>query len=231
MKRVYEQVSVRPEEGGFAVTLDGKPVRTPASGRLVVPWRRLAEAIAEEWRAQDAELKPAEMRLTRLANTALDRIPSRRAAVVEETAGYAATDLLCYRAETPAELAQRQAEAWQPVVDWACERLGVRFVVTSGVIPARQPDAAVDSARAVIEAFNDFTLSAAHVATAACGSVLLALAVAERRLEGEAAWELSQLDETFQMERWGADAEAEARHAGLRAEVLAAASVMAIAHG
>ena len=224
MKRVYQDVAVVAGEGGFGVTLDGRPVRTPGRKPLGVASRALAEAIAAEWRAQGDKVEPATMPLTRLASTALDLVPERRPAIVGEVAGYAATDLVCYRAEAPAALVARQHAAWQPLLDWAAERFGAALAVTAGVLPQAQPGAALDALRRAVEAQDDLSLVALRAATAAAGSLVIALALLEGRIDAAEAFDISQLDETFQIERWGEDAEATRRRAALRDDLAQAAA-------
>ena len=203
-------------EGGFGVALDGKPVRTPGRKPLTVASRALAEAIAAEWRGQGDKIEPATMPLTRLASTALDLVPEHRPAIVGEVAGYAETDLVCYRAETPTELVERQHGAWQPLLDWAAERYGAALAVTAGVVPRPQPREALAALRRAVEAQDDQSLVALHAATVAAGSLVIGLALTEGRIDAAAAFDLSQLDETFQIERWGEDSEATRRRAALR---------------
>jgi chaperone required for assembly of F1-ATPase len=142
VKRFYGKAEVAERDGGFTVTLDGRPVRSPAKASLVLPTRMLAEAVASEWQSQEGEIRPKSMRLMRLANTAIDRVGRQRDAVIEEVAAYAGTDLVCYRAERPAALAARQRAAWQPLIDWVARRYDVHLVVTTGVMPVEQPPAA-----------------------------------------------------------------------------------------
>jgi chaperone required for assembly of F1-ATPase len=227
MRRFYERVSVSSGAGGHGVLLDGRPLRTPARRPLVAPTPELAEAIAEEWQAQGHAIRPDAMPLTRLASTALDRMPAQRGAAIEEVAGYAATDLLCYRADEPFDLVQRQQRAWQPLLDWAAEAHGVRLLATTSILPLEQPEEALGRLRALIEAMSDWPLIGMHAATTALGSVILGLALAERRLDPEQALAASLLDELFEIERWGIDAETEERHGVLRREVHAAAAFLA----
>ncbi|MGE5145245.1 MAG: ATP12 family chaperone protein [Candidatus Eiseniibacteriota bacterium] len=223
MKRIYKHVAVAAGEGGFGVTLDGRPVRTPGRAPLTVASRALAEAIAEEWRAQGDTVEPETMPLTRLASTALDLVPARRPAIVGEAAAYAGTDLVCYRAEAPVELVARQQAAWQPLLDWAAGRYGAALAVTTGVVPRPQPPEALAALRRAVEAEDDLSLVALHAATVAAGSLVIALALLEGRIDAAEAFALSQLDETFQIERWGEDSEATRRRAALRDDLAHAA--------
>ncbi len=231
MRRFYRQAEIARSKGGFTLALDGKPVRTPAGAALLLPTAALAEAVAEEWRAQGERIEPGSMPLSRLANTAIDRVAPRRAAVVAEIAAYAETDLVCYRAERPQELAARQIEAWEPLVRWAAERHGAMLRVTNGLTPEPQPEGALAALGAAVEAFDDLALAALQSATAAAGSLVIALALAEGRLDAEAAFRASALDEAFQAERWGEDAEAARRREEIRADLADAARFLALARG
>lgn len=227
MKRFYANAGVEERDGGFAVLLDGRPIRTPAGAPLVVPTRPLAETIAAEWAAQGETVQPATMPAMQLASTAIDRVATQREAIIAELMRYAETDLLCYQADKPAELVSRQAAVWQPVVDWAMLRFDAGLRVTTGILPVAQSAEALAALRRAVETYDEWRLCAVQSATAACGSLLLALAVAERRLSGEQAYEASQLDELFQTELWGEDAEAAQRRAILRKDVLAVEAFLA----
>ena len=228
MKRVYTTVETRSVGGGWGVALDGKPLRTPAKNELVLPSKALAAAIAAEWDAQREEIRPATMPLTRLAATAIDRTRAGRDLVVAETAGYADTDLLCYRADHPPALAARQGAVWQPLVDWASRRYGATLAVTKGVLPARQSPATLEAFAAIVAREDEFRLTALHTLTATCGSLVIALAVLDGRLDAAAAFAASQLDETFQIEAWGEDAEAAARRRNIAADIAATARFIAL---
>jgi chaperone required for assembly of F1-ATPase len=231
MKRVYDQVTIRPVEVGWGVALDGRPMRTPGKNQLVVPSDKLAEAIAAEWDAQQGEIRPTSMPLTRLAATAVDHTARQRGHVADEIAGYAGTDLVCYRADHPPALAARQHAAWQPLIDWATLRYDAALAVTSGVIPTRQSSAALKAFAAAVAAHDDFRLTALHALTTACGSLVIALAAMEGRIDAAEAFDASQLDETFQIEKWGEDAEAAARRKALAADIAAAARFIELLKG
>ena len=219
MKRVYECVAVMAADGGFAVELDGRPVKTPLRRPLVVPMRTLADAIAAEWDAQKARVDPHSMPLMRLAAMAIDVAGARRAEVVDQIADYGATDLVCYRAEAPPALVERHEAAWRPLVDWVMGSLGACLEVTRGVVPVAQPAQALDALRRAIERFDDWRLVALGSATTASGSLVVGLALAAGRIDAEEAWTASQIDETFQIERWGEDPEAAPRRAALRDQI------------
>jgi len=223
MRRVYKEATARPVERGWGVFLDGRRLRTPARRELTVPSRDLAEAIAAEWDAQETDIRPHTMPLTRLAATALDHTAARRDTIVNDIANYAGTDLVCYRAEQPPALAARQHAAWQPLIDWAAMRYDAGLAVTAGIVPTPQSPASLGAFAAAVAAFDDFCLTALQALTAACGSLVIALALAEGRLDAEAAFDVSQLDETFQIEAWGEDAEAMERRELLAQDIRAAA--------
>jgi len=223
VRRVYTRVEIAETSGGVGVTLDGKPLKTPGRRDLVLPTAGLAVAVAAEWDAQQQEIRPASMPLTRLAATAIDRVAVQHESISEEVAGYAATDLVCYRADHPPALAARQKAVWQPLIDWATLRYDAPLAVTTGVIPTGQPEASLKALAAAVAAQDDFRLAALHAATAACGSLVIALALLEGRLDADAAFSASQLDESFQIEEWGEDAEAAGRRRALAADIAATA--------
>ncbi len=228
MRRVYKQATTHPAEGGWAVALDGRAMRTPGRNELVVPSEALAAAIAAEWDSQQDEVRPMTMPLTRLAATAIDRTATQRDQIVAETANYAGTDLVCYRADHPPELGVRQQSAWQPLLDWATLRYDAALAVTSGVIPTGQSAASLKALAAAVAALDDFRLTALHTLTAACGSLVIALALLEGQVDAEAAFTASQLDETFQIEAWGEDAEAAERRRALAADIESAARFVSL---
>ncbi|HET8727246.1 MAG TPA: ATP12 family protein [Alphaproteobacteria bacterium] len=203
--------------------LDAKPLRTPARAPLVLPTRPLAEAIAAEWAAQEGQLRPGEMHRTQLAVTAIDRVAPNREAVIDEVTAYGGTDLLCYRAEAPLALAERQHAVWQPHLDWCAVAFDAPLAVTRGIIHRAQSEAALASLRRAVAAQDDLRLTALHTATVALGSLVLGLALIGRRIDAEEAFAASVLDEDFQIERWGEDAEAARRRAAIRAELAAIA--------
>jgi len=228
-KRFYKEVSVSETEAGFSVALDGRALRTPKGTPLVVASRPLAEAIAGEWAAQEATIRPHTMPLFRLAATAVDRIGGERRTIVDGIVAYAQTDLLCYRAEAPGDLVERQQAVWEPLLEWMVRTHGVVFSVTAGVIPVPQPAEVEPRLRRVFEACDDFELAAMSSVTAACGSVVLALALAGGHIGAEEAFAAAQLDETYQAEQWGTDEEALARREKLRKEIIAAHRFLALA--
>lgn len=222
MKRFYQRAEPAKRAGGYAITLDGKPIKTPGKRDLVVPSEALSAAIAEEWNTQESEVRAATMPLTRLATTTVDRVATQRDAIIQQTAGYAATDLVCYRATHPPGLTARQQAVWQPLIDWAVLRYDAPLVVTSGVIPKSQPAESLRALAAAVAEHDDFALTALHVATAACGSLIIALGLLEGQLDAQEAFAASQLDESFQIEVWGEDAEQAERRRALAADIQAA---------
>jgi chaperone required for assembly of F1-ATPase len=223
MKRFYRKAEPVQRASGLGITLDGKPIKTPGKRDLVVPNEALAAAVAEEWNAQQGEVRSATMPLTRLATTTVDRVATQRDAIIRQTANYAATDLVCYRAAHPPALAARQQAIWQPLIDWAVLRYDAPLVITSGVIPKSQPAASLRALASAVVEQDDFALTALHVATASCSSLIIALALFEGQLDAQQAFSASQLDESFQIEAWGEDAEQAERRRALAADIRAAA--------
>ncbi len=229
MKRFYKDVAVVDEApSGFAVHLDGRPVRTPLRRALNVPGAALADAIAVEWRDQGEQIDPDTMPFMRIAATAIDRASGDNEAFVDRIAGYAETDLVCYRAPSPQALVLRQSSAWEPLLDWAHEEFGVRLEATEGVTPLDQVPETLSHLREVVRGHDPFELAALGVATAASGSLVIALALMRAHIDAASACEASQLDEDFQNEIWGEDAEALERRALLKAELEQAAAFVAL---
>ena len=210
-KRFYETAAAVKADGGHGIALDGKPVRTPAGKPLAVPGAALADALAGEWAAQGETIDRETMPLTRLACTALDLVPERREDIVAEVAAYAGTDLVCYRTEEPPALARRQIAAWEPLVAWAAARYGARLAVTTAITPLAQTADALAALHRAVAAHDDFTLAGLSLAARSFGSLVIALALRERRLGAAEAAHASLVDERYQIERWGEDAELAAR--------------------
>jgi chaperone required for assembly of F1-ATPase len=224
MKRLYKTASAQAVEGGgYGIMLDAKRLLTPAKLPLVVPSHALAAAIAEEWQTQGDELRPHTMPLMRLASTAIDLVTKRHDDVVAEIAAYAGTDLLCYRADQPSELAARQHAIWQPLLDWATLRYDAPLTITAGIVPVTQPPASLHALAVAVAAYAPMRLVALHAITTATGSLIVALAVLEGELGADAAFAAAQLDENFQIERWGEDYEAADRRTALKADIATAA--------
>ena len=210
----------------FHILLDGKPVRTPAKRGLVLPARALADAVAAEWESQKARIDPVTMPLTRLANSAIDGVTGRETEVRADIARYAASDLVCYRAESPPELVRRQLQAWDPVLAWARDALGAHFLPAQGIMPVIQPAPAVASVARAAEVHEAFELAALHVMTTLMGSALLALAHARGHLTADDAWAAAHIDEDWQISQWGEDAEAKARREARWLEMQAASRLI-----
>lgn len=226
-KRFYETAAPVERPEGWSIALDGRPIRAP-SGRLLIAGPAVAAAIAAEWAAQGERIDPALMPTTRALNTAIDRIQPNRAAVEAEIAGYAETDLLCYRAYAPEALVAAQASSWDPLLDWASETLGIALQTITGVIPAPQPAASLAAAARAVGAETDLGLAALHELTTLAGSVIVALAVRRGRLSPDAGWRLSRIDEDHQAALWGRDAEADADAARKAAAFATAARIGAL---
>ena len=207
-KRFWQNARVEPCDGGFTVRLDARPVRTPAKAALVVPSLTMASAIAAEWQAQQGTIKPETMPVTRSANAALDKIAPQFAEVAELIAAYGASDLLCYRATGPAGLVARQAAAWDPMLAWAAEALAAPLAVTAGVTPITQPAASLARLTAKVHACTPVELAALHDLVMISGSLVLGLAVTHGHADARTIWQLSRIDEDWQIEQWGQDHEA-----------------------
>jgi chaperone required for assembly of F1-ATPase len=221
MKRFYKSASVGSADGAFQVLLDGKPLKAPSGASFNLPTRALAEAVAEEWSAAGETVELHGMLLTRLAFAAVDSVAKNRDHVVEQVVGFARSDLLSYRAEYPSALIVRQEAVWDPYLDWAAERYGARLVTASGIIHTPQPDAAIAALEKTVRARDDFALAALHAATTLTGSLVLALALIDAHQNADAIFAAATVDETFQAEKWGRDAEAEARRRGHARELAA----------
>jgi len=230
-KRFYQHVTVEKGEGGYVLHLDGRPVRTPAHRALATPAHGLGEALAAEWRAQREFINPAAMPLTRLANSIIDAVGNAPAPVAAEVEKYLGCDLLFYRADSPEGLIAAQSAAWDPVLDWAREALGARFICSAGLTFVQQPEVAIKAAAAAIPRDPDnsralWRLGALSVITTLTGSALIALAVLHGRLSSEQAWDAGNVDEDWNMKTWGRDEQALARRAARFAEMQAAVTVI-----
>jgi chaperone required for assembly of F1-ATPase len=231
-KRFYKEATTRVEgDGRVALLLDGKPVRTPGKAQLILPNMGLAEAIAAEWRAQGERIDPETMPLTRLANSIIDGVKGRENAVIDDILGFAATDVVCYRAGGPQGLVSLQSKHWDPIADWAKRDLGAPLALAEGVMHVEQPQASLDQIRKRLLAFDAWSLAALHVMTGLSGSALLALAVALGRLSPEAAWDAAHVDEDWQIGQWGEDEEAKDRRARRFRDFAAAARMLDLLRG
>ena len=231
VRRFYKHAEVTEEDGRFVLSLDGRRARTPGRNPLAHPSRALMLEAAAEWERQGETVDPADMPLTRLMNSAIDGVAHTTAETRADILRYAGSDLLCYRAEEPDTLVACEAHAFDPVLRWAAEELGARFHVTAGVMHVAQSPEALAATGAALDAYNDpAALAALSVMTTLSGSALLALAVAGGFLTPEAAWLAAHVDEDFEIERWGVDAEAMARRAARRREFDAAATAVVLAN-
>jgi chaperone required for assembly of F1-ATPase len=240
-KRFYKEVGLGATLGGFAVLLDGRPIKTPAKDDLVLPREALATAVAQEWAVQGTFVDPATMPLLKLCNTAIDRVQGREAEIVDELTGYAGTDLVCYRADRPQSLVAAQAAAWDPVLGWAKEHLNAPFVTATGLMHKQQSPVSIDQVRAALTELDAFALCALHNMTTLTGSILLSLAHvkswrgADRA--SKAAWDLdtiwtaAHVDEDYQIATWGADEGATRRRANRWREMQAAGRLLVLAGG
>lgn len=228
MKRFYTDATAVVGDGGWTVALDGRPVRTPGRVPLVVPNAALADGLAGEWAAQAGEIVPATMPLTGFAYAAIDRVAPDVPVFAAGLAAFAESELLCYRAEAPAPLVAHQAAVWDPLLAWAAARYDVAFAVVEGIIHRPQPPATLARVGAAYAAFAPFALAALHPVVTICGSAVIGLAVAERRLDAPSAFAAGQLDELWQAEQWGTDPLAAASLAARRAAVDAAVGLLAL---
>ena len=207
-KRFWKEARATEVEGGFAIELDGRPVKTPAKTALIVPTLAMAQAIAAEWDAQEGEINPAAMPVTRAANAALDKVTVQFDEVAELLAAYGDSDLTCYRADGPEELCQRQTAAWDPLLDWADATFGARLTPVAGVMHAPQNAQALEKLAGQVRAMDPFTLTAFHDLVGISGSLVIGLAAIHDYDEIDALWRLSRIDETWQEDMWGVDEEA-----------------------
>jgi chaperone required for assembly of F1-ATPase len=225
-KRFWSDVAVAARDGGHAVLLDGKPLNTPSRQLLLLPTAAIARGVAREWQDLETEIVPERLPLTRAANSALDRVAPNHAGVVDALAAYGETDLLCYRADGPAPLVRRQAEAWDPWLDWAGSDLGAPLAVTTGVMPLPQPPASLAALHRAVAGHDAFALTGLHELVSLSGSLVLGLAVSRGALAADMAWPISRVDEIWQAGQWGLDAEAEAAAEAKRRAFLQAARLL-----
>lgn len=224
--RFYKEASAEPNEHGYGVNLDGRPVKTPGGSALTLGNAALADAVRGEWQAQGEKILPATMPMMQLACTVIDRVSPNRTEIVDQTAEYGGSDLLCYRSEAPEDLAKRQHEAWQPTLDWAADKFDASLNCGAGVLHVAQPESSLLALKAVLTRYDDWELTCAAQLTRIFGSLVLALAVCEGRLDWSDAFSASVLDEEFQAERWGEDREAMQRRNAVETEVREAAEFL-----
>lgn len=227
-KRFYKLATVAHHQTGFAIELDGRAVKTPRRAALLVPAEPLADAIAAEWNALCDIIDPQKLPLTKIANTAIDGVVGREQEVHDDIVRYIGNDLMCYRAETPEALAARQAAAWDPVLQWFEETYGAAFKTTTGLMPIEQNLLTVAKAASALSSETALTLAPLHVMTTLTGSALLTIAHHKRRLTIDQVWHATHVDEDWQIENWGEDAEAEVRRTKRRQEMQAAVNFLAM---
>ena len=221
-KVFWSEVRVSEEGGGYAVLLDGRVICTPAKAQFIVPTKPLADAIAREWRRQDTHIDPISMPFTRMANAAIDKLSVQHKEVCEMLASYGDSDLLCYRADSPKELVDRQSAAWDPLLEWCAKNLGARLQPRVGVMPRPQSEADLSRLSALVHELNSYELSGFHDLVVISGSLVIGFAVLRGHIEAETAFKTSRIDESFQQELWGVDDEAAAQEAVKKAEFLTA---------
>jgi chaperone required for assembly of F1-ATPase len=224
VKRFYKEVQVVETGDGFGVALDGKVIKTPQRTPILVPYRRLAEALADEWRAQETEIRPHTMPMMQLAATVIDHFPVNRSAVEATILRFAETDTVCYRAEPgqPAELIALQRALWDPLLEWLAQYHGATLVTTSGILPVKQSGEAMETLARTVSAMDDWRLGAFQCAAASSGSVVIGLALVEGRIDADEAFAAAELDSGFEIDRWGEDGEATARRAVVAFDLAAA---------
>jgi chaperone required for assembly of F1-ATPase len=221
MKRFWKEAAAAPSGSGWQVLLDARPLRTPARALLEVDGEPLAQAIAAEWALAEDKVNPRAMPLTGLANAAIDRVAPDPASFAASLSRFAASDLLTYRADGPRPLVERENNAWDPLLDWARARFGVEFVVTTGITPVDQPRATLETFDRTVAALDAFSLAGLAPLVTVGGSLVAGLAVLERAVDVNTGWAAVSLDEAYQLDTWGEDAEArralESREADFRA--------------
>ncbi|HEX7782349.1 MAG TPA: ATP12 family protein [Sphingobium sp.] len=231
MKRFYKDAVTVPVDGGFAVHLDGRPVRTPARALLTLPTAAMGDAVASEWAAQGEEIDPRAMTATGFANAAIDQIAPNHATFAAGVARYGESDLLCYRADNPAPLVARQTAEWDPLLDWARDRYDIAFRVTTGILPVAQPEETLTRLSAVVAAFDSFMLAGLSTVVSIGGSLVCGLALVEGGYDTDSIWDATELDELWQAEQWGEDADAVQHRERRQAEFNAAAAFCRLAVG
>jgi chaperone required for assembly of F1-ATPase len=224
-KRFYASAGTSEVDGGFSITLDGKPIKTPSGHQVMVPSRSIADAIAAEWNAQTETIDPLTMPLTRLANSVIEGVIDKVEAVADDVAKYLGSDLLFYRAGHPEALVAREAAHWDPILFWAADTLGAHFILAEGVVHVRQPDSAIAAARAALPP-DAWSIAAVHVIVTLTGSALLALALFHGVIDPDQVWAAAHVDEDWNSEKWGVDEEVAARRAARLVDFKAAASVL-----
>lgn len=226
-ERFYKKATAGAGEGGYALLLDGKPVKTPARRAVALSERPIAEALAAEWDAQGQRIDPSTMPLTRIVNAAIDHVAGAMPAVRAEIVKYAGSDFICYRAEAPQSLVAQQAAAWDPLVAWARSELGAPLILAAGIVHVAQPEIALTAIARALEGYAPLQLATISTVTALTGSAVIGLALARGRLSAQQAWDAALVDEEWQMRLWGRDEAAMAAQAFRWREMQAAALILA----
>jgi chaperone required for assembly of F1-ATPase len=224
-KRFYKEAGIAAADGGYAITLDGKPIKTPSGRTVTVPVRAIADAIAEEWRAQQDTIDPLTMPMTRFANSVVESVVDRVQFVRDDVAKYFHSDLLFYRAGHPQELVEKEAQHWDPVLFWAANTLGAHFILGEGIMHVRQPDTAVEAARSALPD-DPWSVAAVHVMTTLTGSALLALALTHGARNADQVWDAAHVDEDWNRDQWGVDEEVAARRAAREVDFRTAVRIL-----
>lgn len=219
MKRFYKEVSVGERDNLFTVLLDGKAIKTPEKSQCLMPTKIMAEAVAKEWDAQEKEVKPDSMPLTKLMNTAIDRVGKRRSDLIDELIGFAGSDQICYRADHPSDLVELQNNLWNPLLKRIEELHGIKLKLTTGIVFIDQDEQDLIKIRTLIERIESYALTAFYGMATVAGSITIGINLFEGHINSEQAWEAGHLDENFQVSQWGSDYEAEDRRQNLRAEL------------
>jgi chaperone required for assembly of F1-ATPase len=224
-KRFYREAGVGEADSGFTVTLDGKPIKTPSGRTVTVPARAIADAIAAEWSAQQETIDPVTMPLTRLANSVVESVVDRVQLVRDDVAKYFHSDLLFYRAGHPEALVAKETQHWDPVLFWAADALGAHFILGEGITHVRQPDTAVEAARSALPD-DPWSVAAVHVVTTLTGSALLALALVQGARDPDQVWDAAHVEEDWNRDQGGIDAEEAARRAAREVDFRAAVRIL-----
>lgn len=220
MKRFYKKTSVGERENMFVVLLDDKPIKTPEKSVILIPTRKMAETSAKEWQDQKEEIDPFSMPITKLINTAIDRVAKRRKDIIDELIEFAGSDQLCYRADQPDELIRLQDEIWSPLLNKMADVHKIELKITSGIVFIEQDKAMINKIRALIDEIENFKLAAFYGLATVTGSLTIGFNLFEGHIDVEQAWNAGQLDENFQISKWGIDSEAEIRRGNLKTELI-----------
>ncbi|MDA0708286.1 MAG: ATPase [Proteobacteria bacterium] len=228
MKRFYKDVTIKSHEDDFVILLDGKFVKTPEKNLLTIPTEKMAKIIQDEWQAQEDKIKPHLMPITKLANTAIDRVDKRKSEIIKMLVEYAVSDQVCYRADNPPDLIQQQNDIWDPLIKWLYETHRINLKITTGIKFIDQENIALDKFRSVFESMESFPLTAYYNMATILGSVTIGLNLYQGQISIEQAWNAGQLDENYQISIWGVDEEAEIRRKNLKSDLEYASQFLSI---